>query len=116
MAIEVSRRSFLAGLAGLAGVVAAVPGGDASGSDVEVQGVPNDTPDWVSPGQSDQSVSDPLSFQAVIDHRRYRLTNRTEEEYSEAQVGRLLLREDFEGTPLQWQAASGVLALDNTIW
>lgn len=103
-------------MAGLLVACAGRGGDDAVDQVKELRAVPNDTPDWVSPGSSAQSVSDPLSFQNVIDHRRYTLVNRTEEEYSEAQVGRLLLREDFEGTPLQWQANVGALALDATVW
>lgn len=74
----------------------------------------NDTPDFVSPGSSDQSVSDPLSFQPIIDHARRRIVQQAGSEYSQGQWGRVLIHDDGEHAQPQWATISGTLASDTT--
>lgn len=103
----ITRRKLLATCLALAGGRAFALEGAAS--------VPNDTQDWTSPGTAFQSVSDPLYFSPVIDHRRYLLIADPAYEFTEAQWGRLLVSDDMENPALQWTQAAGTLASDATV-
>lgn len=61
-----------------------------------------------------QSVSDPTDFQPIINHQRQILTNIADYEYDEFQIGRLLGRDTFENSTIQWANISGATVATDT--